>query len=54
MAARYDLVLRGGRVLDPAHDVELAERLRPELCLRAGVVHRADASLLAESTADVG
>jgi dihydroorotase len=31
----------------------LAERLRPEFCLRAGVVHRADASLLAESTADV-
>jgi hypothetical protein len=33
--------------------LEIAERLRPELCLRAGVVHRADASLLAESTADV-
>ena len=36
-----------GRTLD------IPERLRPELCLRAGVVHRADASLLAESTADV-
>jgi dihydroorotase len=33
--------------------LEIPERLRPELCLRAGVVHRADASLLAESTADV-
>jgi len=31
----------------------LTERLRPELCLRAGVVHRADSSLLAESAADV-
>jgi dihydroorotase len=36
-----------GRTLD------IPERLRPELCLRAGVVHRADSSLLAESTADV-
>lgn len=33
--------------------IEIPERLRPELCLRAGVVHRADSSLLAESTADV-
>jgi len=33
--------------------IDIAERLRPELCLRAGVVHRADASLLVESTADV-
>jgi len=33
--------------------LEIPERLRPELCLRAGVVHRADSSLLAESTADV-
>ena len=33
--------------------IDIPERLRPELCLRAGVVHRADASLLAESTADV-
>src|SRR5688572_24842871 len=33
--------------------IEIPERLRPELCLRAGIVHRADSSLLAESTADV-
>jgi dihydroorotase len=33
--------------------IEIPERLRPELCLRAGVVHRADSSLLVESTADV-
>jgi dihydroorotase len=33
--------------------IEIPERLRPELCLRAGVEHRADSSLLAESTADV-
>ena len=33
--------------------IELSERLRPEFCLRAGVVHQADSSLLAESTADV-
>ena len=33
--------------------IELSERLCPELCLRAGVAHRADSSLLAESTADV-
>ena len=33
--------------------IEIPERLRPELCLRAGVVHRADSSLLSESTADV-
>ena len=33
--------------------IEIPERLRPELCLRAGVLHRADSSLLAESTADV-
>jgi hypothetical protein len=33
--------------------IEIPERLRPELCLRAGVVHQADSSLLVESTADV-
>jgi dihydroorotase len=33
--------------------LEISERLRPDFCLRAGVVHRADSSLLAESTADV-
>lgn len=33
--------------------IDIAERLRPELCVRAGVVHRADSSLLEESTADV-
>jgi dihydroorotase len=33
--------------------IGITERLRPELCLRAGVVHRADSSLLVESTADV-
>ena len=33
--------------------IELSERLRPDFCLRAGVVHPADSSLLAESTADV-
>jgi dihydroorotase len=33
--------------------LEIPERLRPDLCLRAGVVHRADSSLLVESTADV-
>jgi hypothetical protein len=33
--------------------IDITERLRPELCLRAGVVHRADASLLQESAADV-
>jgi dihydroorotase len=33
--------------------LEIPERLRPEFCLRAGIVHRADSSLLAESTADV-
>ena len=33
--------------------IDISERLRPELCLRAGVVHRADSSLLSESTADV-
>jgi dihydroorotase len=33
--------------------LEIPERLRPDFCLRAGVVHRADSSLLAESTADV-
>jgi dihydroorotase len=33
--------------------IDLAERLRPELCLRAGVAHGADSSLLEESTADV-
>jgi dihydroorotase len=33
--------------------IEIPERLRPELCLRAGVAHRADSSLLMESTADV-
>ena len=33
--------------------IDITERLRPELCLRAGVVHQADSSLLRESTADV-
>lgn len=33
--------------------IPVTERLRPELCLRAGVVHRADSSLLQESAADV-
>jgi len=33
--------------------ISITERLRPELCLRAGVVHRANASLLVESAADV-
>jgi dihydroorotase len=33
--------------------IDITERLRPELCLRAGVVHQADASLLVESTTDV-
>jgi dihydroorotase len=33
--------------------LEIPERLRPDFCLRAGVVHRADSSLLVESTADV-
>ena len=33
--------------------IELPERLRPEFCLRDGVVHPADSSLLSESTADV-
>lgn len=33
--------------------IDIAERLRPELCVRQGVVHRADSSLLEESTADV-
>jgi dihydroorotase len=34
--------------------ITVSERLRPEFALRAGVLHRADSSLLAESTADVG
>jgi dihydroorotase len=34
--------------------ITVGERLRPEFALRAGVLHRADSSLLAESTADVG
>jgi dihydroorotase len=33
--------------------LEIPERLHPDFCLRAGVVHRADSSLLVESTADV-
>jgi hypothetical protein len=33
--------------------IESPERLRPELWLRSGVIHRADSSLLAESTTDV-
>jgi dihydroorotase len=33
--------------------ITVGERLRPEFALRAGVLHRADSSLLAESTADV-
>jgi dihydroorotase len=33
--------------------IEIPERLGPDFCLRAGVLHRADSSLLAESTADV-
>lgn len=34
-------------------ELRITERLRPELALRAGVVHRADPSLLEESTPDV-
>jgi hypothetical protein len=37
----------------PWSTLEIPERLCPEFCVRAGVVHRADATLLAESTADV-
>ena len=33
--------------------LRITERLRPEFALRAGVVHRADSSLLVESTGDV-
>ena len=34
-------------------EITITERLRPEFALRGGVLHRADSSLLAESTADV-
>jgi len=34
-------------------EITITERLRPEFALRAGVLHRADSSLLVESTADV-
>ena len=34
-------------------EITIKERLRPEFALRAGVLHRADSSLLAESTSDV-
>jgi hypothetical protein len=38
---------------DPLTATSHGGALRPELCQRAGVEHRADASLLAESTGEV-
>jgi hypothetical protein len=42
----YDLVLKGGRVIDPASGMDAIQLLHPETVVRAGKVIKTDSPLL--------